>query len=990
VTYDAPTGGEGRGGRAVVAEPPGRSRALLWTLLVLGVIVLLVVLASGFYTDLLWYQSVDATSVFTTTLWTRLGLLMVFGGLMALIVGVNMWIAYRVRPVFRVMSPEQHSLERYRMALDPLRKLAVFGIPLLLGLLAGVSATAEWKDWLLFRNSTPFGTGDAIFGMDISFYVFTLPFLSFVLGFLFAAVVLAFLAAGVVHYIYGGIRLLPPDDRMSNAARAHLGILIGIFMLLKAAAYWLDRYAVTLSTDDKVDGVTYKDINALIPGQTILVWVSLICAVLFFISAFRKGFTLAITSLVLFIATSLIVGSAYPAFVQSFQVLPTEQVRESAYIQNNINATRMAYGLQNATVNQYQAIDSPSPSQVKASAGTVENVRLLDPSIVSPTFKQIQGIRTQYRFPDSLDIDRYTIDGKQRGAVIAVREVSTDNLDTSNQNWANVHTVYTHGYGVVAAYDNTSTVDGQPSFFEQDMPPSGKLLIDQPRVYFGEYSPEYSIVGGPAGSPQREVDYPTDAGQATYTYTGTGGVPLGPWVNRLLYAVKYQDPNIILSNLVNTDSRILDVREPRDRVQKVAPWLQIDGDPYPIVVDGKVLWMVDGYTTTNEYPNAQHTSFGDATTDSTTATTKNVQAQARDQINYIRNSVKATVDAYTGQVNLYEWEPNDPILKTWEKAFPGTVQPRTAIPAAVLEHVRYPEDIFKVQRTMFAQYHVTDPSGFYSGQDFWTVPNDPTKPATSAAQPPYYLQVQGPSDEAPVFSLTTTFAPIKRTNLAAFMSVSSAPDNGYGQIKVLQLPSDTTIPGPSQVQNKFESDPVTSAQLSLLRRNGSNVDLGNLLSLPVAGGILYVEPVYISATGETGYPLLQKVLVGFGNKVSFSNTLAQGIADVFGTSTSTNPGGNNTGPSVTPTPTPSGSTGTAQQRLAVALAEAQAAYDAGRAALAKGDFTAYGEAQKRLEAALAAAAAAQKELGGPVVTPSTSPGASASPTPSPSVTIASS
>jgi len=985
VTYDAPTGGEGRGGRAVVAEPPGRSRALLWTLLVIGLLVLTVVLASGFYTDLLWYQSIDASSVFTTTLWTRVGLLVVFGGLMALIVGVNMWIAYRVRPVFRIMSPEQHSLERYRLAVEPLRTLAAFGIPLLLGLLAGVSATAEWKDWLLFRNSTPFGTGDAFFGMDISFYVFTMPFLSFVLGFLFAAVVLGFLAAAVVHYIYGGIRLLPPDDRMSNAARAHLAILIGTFMLLKAGAYWLDRYAVTLSTDDKVDGITYKDVNALIPGQTILVWVSVICALLFFVSAFRKGFTLAITSLVLFIATSLIVGSAYPAFVQSVQVLPTEQVRETPYIQNNIGATRTSFGIDDAQVTQYKATDTPTAAQVKASAGTVENVRLLDPSIVSPTYKAVQGNRSYYRFPDSLDIDRYSLEGKQRGTVIAVRELSTDNLDPSLQNWANIHTVYTHGFGVVAAYDNTSSSDGTPAFFESSLPPSGKLLIDEPRVYFGEYSPDYSIVGAPEGTPQRELDYPTDTGQASYTYTGTGGVSLGPAVNRLLYAVKYQDPNIILSNLVNSNSRILDVRDPRDRVQKVAPWLQIDGDPYPIVVDGKILWMVDGYTTTNNYPNAQHTSFGDATTDTTTSTSKNVQAQARDQINYIRNSVKATVDAYTGQVTLYEWDTTDPILKTWEKAFPGTVQPRTAIPDSVLAHVRYPEDIFKVQREMFAQYHVTDPSGFYSGQDFWTVPNDPTKPAASAAQPPYYLQVQGPTDTTPVFSLTTTFAPIKRQNLAAFMSVSSAPGQDYGKIKVLQLPSDTTIPGPAQVQNKFESDPFTSSQLSLLRRGGSTVDLGNLLSLPVAGGILYVEPVYISSSGAGGYPLLQKVLVGFGNKVSFQNTLSQGLADVLGSAASggtgtTQPGTGGT----TPTPSPSGSSNsTAAQRLAAAIADAQSAYDAGRAALAKGDFTAYGEAQKKLEAALVAATAAQNELG--IATPSTSP--SATPTPSPSVTI---
>ncbi len=833
MTNDTPAGGEGRGGRTVVAEAPGRrGRTLLWTLVVLGLVALTTVLFSGFYTDLLWYRSVGGSDVFWTQLTTRLGLLVVFGLVMAFIVGFNMWLAYRLRPVFRLMSPEQASLERYRMALDPLRRLAIIGIPLLLGLLAGVSATSEWKDWLLFRNSTPFGVTDPTFNVDVGFYVFTLPFLGFVLGFLFAAVVLGFLAAVVVHYLYGGIRLQPADDRFSTAAQAHLSILIGIFLLLKAAAYWLDRYAVTLSTDDKVDGVTYKDVNALIPGQTILVWVSVICAVLFFVSAFRKGITLAITGLVLFVATSLIVGTAYPSFVQSFQVLPTELVRESPYIQNNINATRASYDVERAEVTAYDATATPTVSDVAASKGTLENIRLLDPAIVGPTFKQLEGTRTQYRFPDSLDIDRYDVNGKTRGTVIALRELTLNGLADSERNWANDHVIYTHGFGVVAAYDNSANTDGTPKFFESGIPQTGPLAIDQPRVYFGEYSPAFSIVGAPAGSTPREIDYPTNSGQETYTYQGNGGVAIGSTFNRLMYAVKYSDPNFVLSDLVNSDSRILEVRDPRDRVSKLAPWLDVDGDPYPIAVDGKVLWIVDGYTTTDQYPNATHTSFGDATTDTTTQAAKNVLAQPREQINYIRNSVKATVDAYTGEVHIYQWDEQDPIVSTWMKAFPGTVQPRKDIPPSVLAHVRYPEDIFKVQREIFSQYHVTDPSVFYSGQDFWNVPNDPTRPAASSAQPPYYLQVQMPGDTAPSFSLTSTFAPNKRLTLAGFMAVNSEPGPNYGRMRVLQLPSSTTIPGPAQVQNAFESDPFVSQQLTLLRGRGSEVDLGNLLSLP--------------------------------------------------------------------------------------------------------------------------------------------------------------
>jgi len=976
VTNDTPSGGEGRGGRTVVAEAPGRrGRTLLWTLIVLGLVALTAVLFSGFYTDLLWYRSVGGSDVFWTQLTTRLALLVVFGFVMAFIVGFNMWLAYRTRPVFRLMSPEQASLERYRMALDPLRRLAIIGVPLLLGLLAGVAATSEWKDWLLFRNSTAFGVADPKFNVDVGFYVFTLPFLSFVLGFLFAAVVLGFLAAVVVHYLYGGIRLQPADDRFSGAAQAHLSILIGIFLLLKAAAYWLDRYAVTLSTDDKVDGVTYKDVNALIPGQSILVWVSVICAVLFFISAFRKGVTLAITGLVLFVATALIVGTAYPSFVQSFQVLPTELVRESPYIKNNIEATRASYDVKRAEVTSYDATATPTPADVKASSGTLENIRLLDPAIVSPTFKQLEGTRTQYRFPDSLDIDRYALDGKTRGTVVALRELTLSGLADSERNWANDHVIYTHGFGVVAAYDNAANADGTPKFFESGIPQTGPLAVDQPRIYFGEYSPAFSIVGAPEGSTPREIDYPTNSGQETYTYQGDGGVAIGSTFNRLMYAVKYSDPNFVLSDLVNSDSRILEVRDPRDRVSKLAPWMEVDGDPYPIAVDGKVLWIVDGYTTTNQYPNAAHTSFGDATTDTTTQAAKNVLAQPREEINYIRNSVKATVDAYTGEVHLYQWDEQDPIVATWMKAFPGTVQPRKEMPPNVLAHVRYPEDIFKVQREIFSQYHVTDPSVFYSGQDFWNVPNDPTRPAASSAQPPYYLQVQMPGEKSPVFSLTSTFAPNKRLTLAGFMAVNSEPGPDYGRMQVLQLPSSTTIPGPAQVQNAFESDPFASQQLTLLRGRGSEVDLGNLLSLPVANGVLYVEPVYIRGAGQDSYPLLQKVLAGFGSKVAFKDNLAEALAAVLGTST-TPPTGSENGGGTTTNP---GTNQTAQQRLAFDIARAQEAYTRGQTALALGDFTKYGEAQRDLKKYLDDAAQVQKDLGIVGSSPPPSPSASASP-----------
>ncbi len=942
----------------IAAPTARRGRVLVVTLAVLVAIVIGFVLFTSFWTDLLWYRSVDATGVYTTQLWTKLGMFLVLGVFMAGTIAVNAWLPYRFRPVLSSLTAEQQSLERYRIALEPLRRLLLIAVSAVIGILAGVSASAEWQTWLLWRNATDFGVTDPEFGMDVSFYAFTLPFLRFVVGFLFATVVLSFVVAVVVHYLYGGVRLQSPDGHTSTAARAHLSTLIGIFVLLKAGAYALDRYDLATGQSGLVPGLTYTDVHAVLPAQTIMIFVALICAGLFFVVAFRDSWRLAITSLVLLLATSALIGGIYPALVQQLQVKPTEVVKESPYITRSIEATRAAYGIANAEVSQYQAVSEATPEALAKSAGTIENIRLIDPTVVSPTFAALEQNRTYYQFPDPLDVDRYTIDGRLRGAVVAVRELNLNGIPDAQRNWANDHVIYTHGFGFVGAYDNTATTDGKPSFFESNLPSQGKLDIAQPRIYFGENMPQYSIVGAPDGTPPRELDYPDETaeqGLAKYTYEGSGGIPVGSLLNRLLYTVKYQEPNILLSDLVNDDSRILEVRDPRDRVKKVAPWLRLDGDPYPAVVDGRVEWIVDGYTTTDAYPYAKSTTLGDATSDSVTTSSRNVVAQARDDINYIRNSVKATVDAYDGTVTLYAWDESDPMLQTWSKVFPGLLQPRSAISESLMAHLRYPADLFKVQREIMAQYHVTDANNFYYGTDFWSIPDDPAK-RVQQPQPPYYLQVQmpGPGGTTPVYSLTTTFAPQRRPTLAAFMAVNSQPGPDYGKMQVLQLPSNTTIPGPAQVQNNFETDPVVKQQLTLLRGSGSSdIDYGNLLSLPVAGGMLYVEPVYIRAGGADGYPLLKKVLVGFGPKVAFQDTLAEALNELFGgKNTPTKPPDDNT-------PPPSE---TAQQRLAAAISAAQKAYADGEAALAKGDWSAYGAAQKRLADALAKAVAAEQEI----------------------------
>ncbi len=943
-----------------------RGRILIPTIAVVLALVVLFVIFTGFYTDLLWFRSIEKSSVFARQLGIRVGLFFAFGLGMAFCIAVSMVAAYRSRPTRRIRTPEQISLERYRATLEPMRRPLAFVIPIVIGLLAGISASSQWRTWSMWRNQTPFGQRDAQFGVDIGFYTFTYPWLRFALGFAFALILLAIITALVVHYLYGGIRLqyLPQEKRVSNAAATHISILLGLFCLLKAAAYWLDRYGLAIKSEPLVQGFTglkYRDLHALLPAKTILSAIAIICALLFFLNAFRRSWTVAAAGLGLLVASGLVIGGVYPGIVQQFQVKPSELTKEAPSIQRNIDATLMAYGLTNVKVDEYNASPTPDKAVLATQAGTIDNVRIVDPSVVSPTFRALQQIRSYYSFPNSLDIDRYQLQGKTQGSIISVRDVNLEGIPDSQRNWANDHLVYTHGYGFVSAFDNQKQPNGTPVFFESNIPTTGPLAITQPRVYFGENSPKYSIVGGEPGSPPRELDYPDDKepnGQRNNTYDGKGGAPVGSPFNRLLFATKYQEPNILLSGLINNDSKILWDRDPLTRVGKAAPWLKLDGDPYSVVVDGRIKWIVDGYTTSNEYPYSSRVALSDAVSETAPTTEGPRRPVPRDEINYIRNSVKAVVDAHDGSVDLYGWDPTDPILQTWEKVFPGVVQPKSAMPANLLAHVRYPEDVFAIQRLIFARYHVTDSSAFYSGQDFWVVPTDPTKKPSTPYQPPYYMLLQQPGQSIPKFSLTTTYSPVNRQTLAAFMAVDSSAGPNYGQFQVLQLPRNTTIPGPGQVQNNFESDAVVAPQLSLLRRGGSDVVLGNLLSLPVAGGILYVEPVYVRAA-QDGYPLLQKILVGFGEKVAMEDTLTAGLIKVGLVSASgvAPPPGPNPGPNPNPKPDT-----TAVERLAAALDDAQKAYNDGQTALRAGDFAAYGEAQKRLEAALDRAQAAELEL----------------------------
>jgi uncharacterized membrane protein (UPF0182 family) len=932
----------------------GRKSPLTLTIGILVIIGALFTALSGFYADWLWFKSVNFTSTWSTILATKATLFVVIGLTTSLFIMFNVLLAYKRRPLYVPMTIEADNLERYRSQLEPIRR-GVFGAGFLaLFYFAGTSGSTLWSTWLLFKNSTEFGVKDPQFNLDISFFAFRLPFWQTAIGWGISTLVLAIIATVAVHYLYGGIRLQVREDRTTVAARVQLSVLLGLVVLLKAVAYWFDRYALALKDSKLITGLTYTDVNAVLPAKAILTGIALVCALLFFANIVRRSWVLPAAGTALLVISSVLIAGLYPAAIQTFQVKPSESSKEAEFIQRNINATRAAYGLEDVTVKDYQATLTTTAGQLTNDAVTISNIRLMDPNVIAATFRQLQQIKPYYTFPDSLDVDRYTVDGVKRDVLVAVRELNIDG--NPSRNWINDHLVYTHGFGFVSAFGNTRDTDGKPSFLVGDLPPTKGLGEFEPRIYFGENVPDYSIIGGVKTDSPVEFDYPDDAsanGQKNYTYSGKGGVPVGSLLNKLVFALKYQEQRILLSSLINKDSKILFERNPRDRVAKVAPWLTLDGDSYPAIVDGRILWIIDGYTTSAGYPYSRQTTLSSATSDALTNNSSSVTAQGNENINYIRNSVKATVDAYSGEVILYQWDEKDPVLKTWSKAFPGTIQPKSAISAQLLEHIRYPEDMFRVQREILSSYHVTTASAFYGGQDFWRVPRDPsTFGANAGAQPPYYLTLQMPGEDKPEFALTTPFVPRGgRENLSAFAVVNSDSGPNYGKITVLQLPRSTNVAGPSQVASNFEAKPEVANSLSLLRQGGSDVVLGNLLTLPVGGGLLYVQPVYVRATSNSAaYPLLQKVLVSFGDQIGFDDTLKGALDQVFGGNSGTAAGGSTT----------NGSTGaTTNSSLANALASAKKAYADGLAALAKGDFAAYDKAQKRLKSALDAAINAQ-------------------------------
>ena len=953
---------------STATPPANRTRAALTiTAAIVAVIVVLFFIFSGLYTDVLWFDQLGYLPVLTTQWTATAGMFLVgfFG--MAIPVYVSIEIAFRARPTYAKLNSQ---LDRYQQVIEPLRRLAMFGIPVVIGVFAGVSAATRWPAVLQYLNRTPFGEVDPQFGLDISFYFFELPFYRGVVAFASAVVLIAGVAALATTYLYGAIRIAGREVRISRSARVQIAVIAALYVALQAVSIWLDQYTTLTAPSDGfiATGAGYTEANATIPGKAILAGIAALVAILFIVTAIIGRWRLPVIGTVLLVVSSLVIGSLYPYIVQTFQVRPNARSFEAQFIERNIEATRAAYGVSDVHEEEYNAKTDAAEGALREDAETTANIRIIDPALVSDSFAQLERTRQYYTFAKHLDVDRYTIDNKTQDTVIAVRELDQKGLSDA-QSWYNSVLVYTHGYGVVAAYGNQRTTDGQPVFLESGIPSTGELGDFEPRVYFGENSPEYSIVGGSKGDDAIEHDYPlkeNDATSATTTFREDGGPKLDNIFKKLIYSIKYQSTDVLLSDAVTDDSQILYDRNPVDRVKKVAPYLTTDTDPYPAVVDGELLWIVDAYTTSANYPYSTTQELSSSIADTNTAE----PLYAADTINYIRNSVKATVNAYTGEVTLYAWDAKDPLLETWQKIFPTTVKSADEMSADLLSHVRYPSDLFKVQRSILGSYHVTDTNTFFSGNDQWATPDDPTgEKANPTLQPPYYLTMQLPGADEPGFTLYSSYIPrasasSTSNNLTGYLAVNSDVGKDYGKLTLLTLPSTETVAGPGQVQNNFSSDTTVARDLAVIKQGDTNVLLGNLLTLPVGGGLLYVQPVYVQVTGATSYPLLRKVLVGFGEKIAFEDTLDQALDSLFGGDSGASAGDGQVDPNKPPTSEPgtdNPGTGTNNPAVIAALKEAQAALKEREAAYAKNDLVAAAEADKKLTAALAKAIAASNK-----------------------------
>jgi uncharacterized membrane protein (UPF0182 family) len=951
----------------------GRRRVLLIIAGVVAGLLLAFTALSGFFIDVLWFREVGFSDVFWSILRTKVLLGVAFGLAFFVLLFVNLWIVRRITPKYRPLTPEQEVIERYRMQFEPYIRWLLPLFALVIAVFVGIGVTGQWQTYLLWRNGSglAFGNPEPLFDRDPAFYVFSLPWLRFMQGWLFSALVGVTLLTALAHYLWGGIRPQAPGfgEKVSPQVKAHLSVLLGLIMLTKAWGYYLGQFDLLTSTRGVVVGASYTDVNAQLPALRILVFIAIACAILFLVNIRLRGWALPVIAVGLLALVSIIAGAAYPAFVQRFRVAPQEFQREQPFIEDNIEATRRAFQLDGIASQPRPLGDAVTADDIEGNQATISNIRLWRPDVLRDNFTSLQRFRSYYEFND-VDVDRYEIDGQPRVLMFSAREVSQAGIPEGGRTWQNVHLVYTHGFGAVTSQVNTATGEGQPVFTLRDIPPVGQPSFEGngQRVYFGEGAEgDAAFVVVDTGA--QELDYQgtasDDQAQVDFTYDGDGGIPVGGLFQRALFAWRYRDVNLLISDLIKGESRIMIYRDITERVPKAAPFLRFDTDPYAAIVEGRLVWIWDAYTVTDQYPYSDFVELSDSTTPPSAS-----QAGAphlTGEANYVRNSVKVVVDGYDGTIRYYVADPEDPIIQAWAGAFPDLFTDIDEAPTELLAHFRYPENLFQVQAAQYTNYHVIDPDVFYGKQDFWALPLDPTgaEGTEQSVMRPYYVLMRLPGEAEETFVLILPFTPLDRQNMVAWMAARSDPGEDYGKLISFQFPAGVNVDGPTQIFSRINQDARFSAERTLLGQGGSSIVFGDFLVIPLEDSLLYVQPVYVESNQPNAIPELRRVVVVNGSQIGLGATLTEALQDSVSDAVEppTPPDGEE--------PPPEGSV---EEQIRALLDEAAQHFAAADTALRGGDLATY---QTEIEAAQEATAQAQELIAGLL-------GVETSPSPSPS------
>ncbi|OGL19558.1 MAG: hypothetical protein A3G97_13830 [Candidatus Rokubacteria bacterium RIFCSPLOWO2_12_FULL_69_21] len=892
-----------------------KPKPIVWLLLIVGALAL-VGQAVPLYTDWLWFQEVGYAQVFVTILSLRGWLFIGVGLGTFLFLYLNLTLAARTARPDALWELEDQLGLPSRAVLEPLIRRLLLPVLAVVSFFSGVSASGNWETVLEYFNATPFDTTDPLFNRDLSFYVFTLPFWRLLYGWAMLLLT-ATMGLGLALYVLQrSLVLTARGPRLAAGARTHL-LLLGTALLgFKAWGFWLDRFDLLFSPRGVVFGASYSDVNASLPVLGILAALALLCAAACLFQVWRPGWRFLAAGLVVLAAMWVGGLGAYPALLQRFRVTPNELVAEGPYIINNIRMTRKAFGLDRIEEKDFPAEENLTAAALERNNPTIKNIRLWDHRPLLVTFGQLQEIRTYYKFTD-VDNDRYLIGGEYRQIMLSPRELSYRHLPS--RIWINEHLTYTHGYGVIVGPVNRISPEGLPEFFVKDIPPvaTGFPKITRPEIYYGEISNDYVFVR----TKSQELDYPA-GDQNVYTrYAGRGGIPVASFLTKLAFAIRFGEIKIVLSDDLTGESRIMIHREVAKRVRQIAPFLRFDRDPYLVITDdGRLVWMIDGYTVSDRYPYSQ---------------------PVRDLGNYIRNSVKATVDAYHGTVTFYLADPADPIIRTYARAFPGLFKPLGDMPADLQRHIRYPEDLFSIQAKMYATYHMEDPQVFYNKEDLWAIPRR-TVEGRDREMEPYYTIMRLPGEKKEEFILLTLFNPSRRDNMIAWLAARTDPPN-YGRLIVYNFPKAKLVYGPRQIDARIDQEPTISQQLSLWNQRGSTTIRGSLLAIPIDQSLIYVQPLYLAAAEQGALPELRRVFVAYGNQIAMEPTLEQSLQRIFGGRARVEDGAR---------PAPGAAPPAVGDALRGVAQRAWEAWSRAQEALRRGDWSAYGEEQRRLEQAL--------------------------------------